>query len=142
RLRPTSSKCWRSRASKVSGLKLTELMNPAAPVPGQPRATSPNHPILLAGAGNADPEILGITADSRQVRPGYLFAALQGTHSDGRAFAAEAAAKGAAAILTDDAAALELDEARRSKIVVVADPNPQRRLALIAARFYRRQPRT
>ncbi len=110
-------------------MNLTELIGPAA-APSSGNLKLDNR------------EIAGITADSRQVRPGYLFAALRGTQSDGRAFAAEAAAKGAAAILTDDAAALELDEARRSKIVVVADPNPQRRLALIAARFYRRQPRT
>ena len=88
-----------------------------------------------------DPEILGITADSRQVKPGFLFAALRGTQHDGRAFAGDAAAKGAVAILTDDPAGLSLDAAHRRGLAIIADPNPQRRLALCAARFYPRQPR-
>ena len=33
-----------------------------------------------------DPEITGVTADSRKVRPGYLFAALPGSSADGRSF--------------------------------------------------------
>jgi len=90
----------------------------------------------------ADSEIVGLTADSRQVRPGFLFAALRGAQQDGRAFAAEAVLKGAVAILTDDAAALNLDADARRRIAVIADPNPHRRLAQLAARFYPRQPRT
>ena len=61
-------------------MKLTELI---APVP--------------APAGLNDPEIVGLTADSRNVQPGFLFAALPGTRQDGRSFAAEAMARGAAA---------------------------------------------
>ena len=44
-------------------------------------------------------EILGLTADSRAVKPGYLFAALPGTKLDGTAFIAQALDKGAAALL-------------------------------------------
>jgi UDP-N-acetylmuramoyl-L-alanyl-D-glutamate--2,6-diaminopimelate ligase len=89
-----------------------------------------------------DPEIVGLTADSRTVAPGFLFVALRGTRQDGRTFAAEAVARGAAAILTDDPAALELVRERRNQIAFVTDANPQRRLALLAARFYGRQPST
>src|SRR5437762_11585855 len=96
----------------------------------------------IRGPPLGDPEIVGITADSRQVKPGFLFAALRGTQQDGRAFAAEAIKKGAAAILTDDAEALALDPEARRRVAIIADPNPQRRLALLAARFYARQPRT
>jgi UDP-N-acetylmuramoyl-L-alanyl-D-glutamate--2,6-diaminopimelate ligase len=99
-------------------------------------------PPASRGPPPADPEIVGITADSRQVRPGFLFAALRGTQRDGRAFAGDAVRKGAAAILTDDADALALDPDARRRVAVIADPNPQRRLALLAARFYARQPRT
>jgi UDP-N-acetylmuramoyl-L-alanyl-D-glutamate--2,6-diaminopimelate ligase len=88
-----------------------------------------------------DPEIAGVTADSRAVRPGFLFAALPGARHDGRCFAGEAAARGAVAILTDDAAALDLPPAARREIAIFADPNPRRMLALSAARFYGRQPR-
>jgi UDP-N-acetylmuramoyl-L-alanyl-D-glutamate--2,6-diaminopimelate ligase len=93
-------------------------------------------------AAPGDLEIAGLSADSRQVKPGFLFAALRGAARDGRAFAGEAASRGASAILTDEPAALALDEASRRRIAIIADPNPQRRFALIAARFYRRQPRT
>jgi UDP-N-acetylmuramoyl-L-alanyl-D-glutamate--2,6-diaminopimelate ligase len=89
-----------------------------------------------------DPEIIGLTADSRQVQPGFLFAALRGTARDGRTFAADAVARGAVAILTDDAAALALEPDAHRRVAIVADPNPQRRLALLAARFHGRQPRT
>src|SRR5438094_1720170 len=96
----------------------------------------------IRGPPLGDPEIVGITADSRQVKPGFLFAALRGTQQDGRAFAADAVKKGAAAILTDDAEALALDPEARRRVAIIADPNPQRRLARLAARFYARQPRT
>ncbi len=107
-------------------MRLTELTGPR-----EDRAAPPR-----------DPEITGISADSRHVKPGFLFAALRGSLRDGRAFAQEAAARGAVAILTDDPAALALDEESRRGITIVADPAPQRRLALIAARFYPRQPGT
>jgi UDP-N-acetylmuramoyl-L-alanyl-D-glutamate--2,6-diaminopimelate ligase len=85
----------------------------------------------------ADPEILGLTADSREVRPGFLFAALPGTKTDGRRFIEDAVAKGAVAVLTDDDSA---DEARRHRVAVIADPNPRRRLSLLAAEFHGAQP--
>jgi UDP-N-acetylmuramoyl-L-alanyl-D-glutamate--2,6-diaminopimelate ligase len=90
----------------------------------------------------ADPEIAGLSADSRAVRPGYLFAALPGTRLDGRIFAAEAVSRGAIAILTDDANALGLPAEHRERVAILVDPSPHRRLALLAARFYGRQPRT
>jgi UDP-N-acetylmuramyl-tripeptide synthetase/UDP-N-acetylmuramoyl-tripeptide--D-alanyl-D-alanine ligase len=84
-----------------------------------------------------DIEIRGITADSRAVAPGYLFAALPGTRSNGADFAGDAVARGAVAILARADAHLNLGKA----VPVIADANPHRRLALIAARFYRAQPR-
>jgi UDP-N-acetylmuramoyl-L-alanyl-D-glutamate--2,6-diaminopimelate ligase len=117
-------------------LKLTELTSPAAASgPASAPGTSWAPPL-------ADPEIVGLTADSREVRPGFLFAALRGAQRDGRAFAGEAVAQGAVAILTDGPAALALDPDASRRVVVIADANPQRRLALFAARFYGRQPGT
>ena len=95
-----------------------------------------------AAATHIERDILGITADSRQVRPGFLFAALRGAALDGRAFAGAAVAHGAVAILTDDPAALALDKAARERVTILVDPDPQRRLSLLAARFHGRQPRT
>jgi UDP-N-acetylmuramoyl-L-alanyl-D-glutamate--2,6-diaminopimelate ligase len=46
-----------------------------------------------------DPEITGLTADSRQVSPGSLFVAVQGENVDGHRFIFEALARGAAAVV-------------------------------------------
>src|SRR5947207_5959709 len=96
----------------------------------------------IRGPPLGDPEIVGITADSRQVKPGFLFAALRGTQQDGRAFAADAVKKGAAAILTDGAGGRALAPGARRRVAIRRGPNRRRRLALLAARFYTRQPRT
>lgn len=80
-------------------------------------------------------EIVGLTADSREVKPGFLFAALPGTRIDGTRFIPQAIAQGASAILVQSGAEISVD------VPVVVDRNPRRRLALIAARFYGKQPR-
>ncbi len=86
-----------------------------------------------------DPVISGLTLDSRQVRPGFLFAALAGTKLDGAAFVAQAARQGAVAILAGTGADLpQLDPA----IAVIRDDNPRRRIALMAAAFAGAQPET
>ena len=46
--------------------------------------------------------VRGITADSRAVQPGYMFAALPGATADGRRFIAEAVARGAVAVLAPE----------------------------------------
>ena len=97
---------------------------------------------MAAPAEFSDLEIVGLTADSRKVEPGFLFAALPGTRQDGRNFAADAVARGAVAILTDSDETLDLSPEQRGRVVIVTDPNPHRRLALLAARFHGRQPRT
>jgi UDP-N-acetylmuramoyl-L-alanyl-D-glutamate--2,6-diaminopimelate ligase len=84
-----------------------------------------------------DPEIAGLTADSRAVKPGDLFAALPGGKADGRAFIADAIARGAVAVLAP--AGTVLDDPRA---VLVTDGNPRRRFALMAAKFFGRQPAT
>jgi UDP-N-acetylmuramoyl-L-alanyl-D-glutamate--2,6-diaminopimelate ligase len=80
-------------------------------------------------------EITGLTADSREVRPGMLFAALPGTRADGRSFIEDAVARGAAAVLADRSLA-----GRALPVPLILDDNPRRRLALLAARWSERQP--
>ncbi len=93
---------------------------------------------LIEAAGpTAEIEIAGITSDSRQVRPGFLFAALQGTRADGSAYARDAVEGGAAAIL---AARGAVRDAPGVPVLEVEDP--RRSLALLAARFHGRQPST
>jgi UDP-N-acetylmuramoyl-L-alanyl-D-glutamate--2,6-diaminopimelate ligase len=45
--------------------------------------------------------VVDLTLDSRAVRPGMLFACLRGEHDDGHAFAADAVAAGAVALLVE-----------------------------------------
>ena len=81
----------------------------------------------------------GVTQDSRAVKKGYLFAALPGSKSDGRAFIADAARNGAAAILAP-AGTKWPDAIPQNDIQFITDENPRRVLALIAAQFYALQP--
>ena len=83
---------------------------------------------------DAEIEIIGITADSRKVEPGFLFAALRGVAADGRAFIPAAVKAGAVAILGDG---LKPDAAGA---VVVDVVEPRLALAEAAAKFYSRQP--
>lgn len=81
--------------------------------------------------------ISGISSDSRAVSQGTLFVAVPGTKADGAAYAADAQARGAAAVVAAkgaiktalDIPLLEVDE-------------PRLALALAAARFFGRQPGT
>jgi UDP-N-acetylmuramoyl-L-alanyl-D-glutamate--2,6-diaminopimelate ligase len=84
-----------------------------------------------------DPPITGLTADSRKVVPGTLFAALPGTVRDGRDFIAQAIASGAVAILAPKGTRLP-DGA--GDVALIEDANPRRRLALLAAAFHGDQP--
>ena len=93
-------------------------------------------------APNGDPDIRGLTADSRAVEPGFLFAALPGTRLHGKLFIGDAVKRGAMAVLTDDAQALTALHREYPGILVVVDPNPRRRLARMAARFHAPQPKT
>lgn len=80
-------------------------------------------------------DVAGLTADSRAVRPGYVFAALKGTQADGHRFIPDAREKGAVAVLSD-----HVDPAYAGQIAFVTDTNPRRRLALMAAAFFGAQP--
>ena len=84
-------------------------------------------------------DIVGLTADSRQVRPGFLFAALPGWRRDGRDFINDAIARGAVAVLAPPGTAVTEG---RPPIAMLSDDNPRRRLALMAAHFHDRQPAT
>lgn len=85
-----------------------------------------------------DPDVTGLTADSRAVRPGFVFAALPGVKADGRAFIADAIAKGAVAVLAPAGTVLPEDSAA----VLVEDAQPRLAFARMAAAFHRSQPDT
>lgn len=90
---------------------------------------------LFPDPPGGDTLITGMTADSRKVKPGYLFAALKGSVTDGRQFIQDAIARGAVAVL--------LNKAEDGLAVPqVVDAEPRRALALAAKRFYNSQPET
>src|SRR3954453_6039923 len=86
------------------------LVRPADPV-------STPLPDLLAQLGAhvlGDPtgiRITGLTLSSQRVRPGDLYAAMPGSRAHGAAFAADAVAAGAVAVLTDAAGAEDARDA-------------------------------
>ena len=96
---------------------------------------------LLPDDARLDPrfaalEIGGLSADSRGIRPGFLFAAVPGTRADGLAFVPQAVAAGAAAVMAEHAAPLP------EGVALIQVENVRRALALAAAKFYPRQPAT
>ena len=82
-------------------------------------------------------EFRGLAADSREVKPGFLFAALSGSKTDGARFIEDAVKRGAAAVLGSAGAA---EQAKRLGVRFIAADNPRRRLAELAAEFYGAQP--
>lgn len=100
-------------------MRLTELLSGLTAVP----------------AGDVD--IAGLTADSREVKPGYIFAALAGAKDDGARYASDALARGAAALIVSPSV-----NVNAPATIVIRDPAPRRLLAQLAARFYGAQPRT
>ncbi|MEM7524954.1 MAG: UDP-N-acetylmuramoyl-L-alanyl-D-glutamate--2,6-diaminopimelate ligase [Pseudomonadota bacterium] len=85
----------------------------------------------------------GLCVDSRETKPGFLFAALKGEALDGAEFAQFAVRMGAAAVLCSEEGA-NTAEADIGELPVpfLIDDNPRRRLAEIAARFFPAQPKT
>ncbi len=98
--------------------------------------------IALTGAvqvaGPTDVEISHLTADSRKVKPGAMFAALPGSAADGTAFVAKALAAGARAVLVGATAEVSC----AADAVVLKADDPRAALARMAANFFPNQPRT
>ncbi len=92
-----------------------------------------------ASAMAAVKDFAGLAADSREVKPGFLFAALPGTHTDGSAYIADAVARGAPAGGGRPHAA---PAARAAGVRFIADENPRLCLSRYAAAFYGAQPET
>ncbi|MET3789928.1 UDP-N-acetylmuramoyl-L-alanyl-D-glutamate--2,6-diaminopimelate ligase [Aquamicrobium terrae] len=93
--------------------------------------------VPLHEAFPSDTEIAGLSSDSRTVQPGMLFFALAGTKADGADYVADAAARGALAVV---AAIGRTNGAVSVPVIEVEDP--RRALALAAAKFYGAQPDT
>jgi len=78
--------------------------------------------------------VAGLSADSREIKPGYAFFAIPGHAGDGLSYAADAKARGAVVVVAQREADCGLP------LVVTGDVRAA--LALAAARFFARQPKT
>jgi UDP-N-acetylmuramoyl-L-alanyl-D-glutamate--2,6-diaminopimelate ligase len=88
-------------------------------------------------ARNAAIEIAGVAADSRKVKPGFLFVAIAGARADGAHFAKQAAAAGAVAV-----AAEQRPDGLPAGVAFIQVADARRALAIAAANFFPRQPAT
>jgi UDP-N-acetylmuramoyl-L-alanyl-D-glutamate--2,6-diaminopimelate ligase len=91
-------------------------------------------PEATLDAASAETRACGITADSRAVKPGDVFAALAGTKADGTRFVGDALAKGAVAVLAETPV--------EATVPVVRVDDARRALSLAAARLHPGQPAT
>lgn len=86
-------------------------------------------------AAGTDPVVTGFAIDHRKVAPGTVFGAFAGEKFNGEDFIPAAIAAGAVAVVAWPEASVE-------GAVHVADANPRRAFAHIAARFFHRFPAT
>ena len=80
--------------------------------------------------GKTDLDITGIAYDSRKVAKGCLFVCIKGAVSDGHAYAADAAEKGAAALLVQE------DVSVPDSVTVLKVPDTRYGLALASAAWF------
>jgi UDP-N-acetylmuramoyl-L-alanyl-D-glutamate--2,6-diaminopimelate ligase len=99
-------------------------------------------PALLAG--DSATLITGISADSRRISHGMLFAAIAGAQGKGADYVADALSRGAAALLLDANDADAIKAARtlcnKQQAIIVTD-NPRLALAQCCAAFWPLQPK-
>jgi len=94
---------------------------------------------LIEVAPALDREILGLTLDSREVRPGWMFLACAGTRQHGLAYARQAAEQGAAAVVWEpDAGAGDrvAESLTDLSLPLLAVPALSWHVSAIAGRFY------
>ena len=94
--------------------------------------------VVPAPTGTTAP-VTGVVLNSREVQPGDLYAALPGAKVHGARFAADAAASGAVAILTDPDGVRSVAEAGVGLPVLVS-PEPRSWVGPVARAVYNSQP--
>ena len=84
---------------------------------------------------DSDSEVTGFAIDHREVAPGSVFGAFQGTLFNGEEFIPMAVDRGAVAVVARPEASVE-------RVPHVADASPRRRFAELAGRFFAPYPET
>lgn len=77
---------------------------------------------------------VGITADSRKVKPGYIYFAVKGEKFNGNDFIDDVIKKGAIAVVTEDISL-------KGKEKIIITDNVRRDIAVSASKFYKNQPK-
>jgi len=83
--------------------------------------------------------IKGLTSDSRQVRKGYLFAALPGSKADGTGFIEDAISHGATFVLAPNS--YKLPDQYEQEVTVIHSGNTRKDFSKIVAQYYQLQPK-
>ncbi len=86
--------------------------------------------------GKGDTVITAVEYDSRKVREGSLFVAVEGLQSDGHAFVSRAVDAGAGAVLISSAKAGEFSGLLRRGVDVLVSDNTRHALSAVSAAFY------
>ncbi len=95
----------------------------------------------LRARGGKEAQITGLSVDSRNVKPGHLFAALPGTKVHGGEFIQYALRMKASAVLTDpEGARIAKEELDASDAALVVTEDPRMALAYAAALWFGAQP--
>lgn len=95
----------------------------------------------LRGDKGRDPQVTGLSVDSRQVRPGHVFVALTGSVTHGGEFIQYALRQGASAVLTDRRGAeIAAAELAVSDAALVVAEDPRAALSGAAALWFAAQP--
>jgi len=81
------------------------------------------------GCGNSEAEVTGFAIDNRKVAPGTIFGAFQGAVANGEDFIPAAIEAGAIAVVARP-------QAKVDGVVHIADANPRKAFARLAARFF------
>jgi UDP-N-acetylmuramoyl-L-alanyl-D-glutamate--2,6-diaminopimelate ligase len=84
---------------------------------------------------DSDSEVTGFAIDHRKVAPGSIFGAFKGAVFNGEDFIEQAVDRGAVAVVARP-------EAQVSRVPLLADPDPRRLFARLAAKFYAPFPET
>jgi UDP-N-acetylmuramoyl-L-alanyl-D-glutamate--2,6-diaminopimelate ligase len=92
--------------------------------------------------GGRDVRVTGLAVDSREVRDGYLFAALPGSRTTAASSSSTRLRMGAGAILTDrEGARIAAAEIAEAGLPVVVAEDPRQALSYAAALWFGRSPR-
>ncbi|MDB5511459.1 MAG: UDP-N-acetylmuramoyl-L-alanyl-D-glutamate--2,6-diaminopimelate ligase [Enterovirga sp.] len=111
---------------------------PPSPSAGEAATISASPTLASLFPGAPAVPVAGLTADSRKAGPGVVFVAVPGVQADGLAFARDAAAKGAVAVVGEAGRPADLP----AELPYVQVGNARRALSLAAARLHPAQPET